>query len=252
KPVISVRYDPAWASGFRKRPYNWEFSTGVQHELMPGLSVAASYFRRIYGNFAVTDNIAVQPTDYSPYCVTTPLDPRLPGGGGQTLCGLFDLNPNAVGKVNTLGTGAPNYGDQQEHWNGVDFTMNARLSKMVLQGGISTGKTMTDDCAIVSRFPEVTVPIVPGGIATSGTGFTSQFCHVETPFLTHGKLLGSYSLPFEMQVSASYQDLPGPNITANAVYTSAQVAPSLGRALSSASTVVVNIVKPGTIYGERM
>lgn len=252
KPVVSVRYDPAWASGYGKRPFNWEFSTGLQHEVAPGVSTSASYFRRAYGNFAVNDNIAVQPSDYSPYCVTTPVDSRLPGGGGETLCGLFDLNPNAVGKVNTLGTSATRYGDQHENWNGVDITVNGRLKRALLQGGLSTGKTMTDDCAIVSNFPEVTVPIVPGGIATSGTGFTTQFCHVETPFLTQFKLLGSYPLPLEMQVSASYQDLPGPNILANAVYTSAQIASSLGRPLSSASTVTVNVVKPGTLYGERM
>jgi hypothetical protein len=35
------------------------------------------------------------------------------------------------------------------------------------------------------------------------------------------------------------------------VFTSAQVAPSLGRPLASASTVTVNILKPGTLYAER-
>ena len=51
KPVLSARYDPEWAHGFQNRPYNWEFSTGVQHELMPRMSVNVAYFRRIYGNF---------------------------------------------------------------------------------------------------------------------------------------------------------------------------------------------------------
>jgi hypothetical protein len=117
---------------------------------------------------------------------------------------------------------------------------------------VSTGKTMTDNCAIVSKYPQVTVPIVPGGIATSGAGFTTEFCQVETPFLTQAKLLGAYTLPGGVEIAATYQNLPGPQIIANAVFTSAQVAPSLGRPLSSAPTVSVNIVKPGTLYGERL
>jgi hypothetical protein len=77
--------------------------------------------------------LAVASSDYSPYCVTTPPDSRLPGGGGQQICGLFDLNPLApdgrvlVGRSNSLGTAGSNYGGQFEHWNGFDFSMNARL-----------------------------------------------------------------------------------------------------------------------------
>ena len=92
KPVITFRYDPEWSHGFQNRPYNWEFSTGVQHELMPRMSVNAAYFRRIYGNFTVTDNMLVGPNDYRRYCVTAPADARLPGGGGERICGLRDLN----------------------------------------------------------------------------------------------------------------------------------------------------------------
>ena len=59
KPVLTFRYDPEWSHGFQNRPYNWEFSAGVQHELMPRMSVNAAYFRRIYGNFTATDSVLV-------------------------------------------------------------------------------------------------------------------------------------------------------------------------------------------------
>ena len=62
--MLTFRYDPEWSHGFQNRPYNWEFSAGVQHELMPRMSVNASYFRRIYGNFTATDNVLVGASDY--------------------------------------------------------------------------------------------------------------------------------------------------------------------------------------------
>jgi carboxypeptidase family protein len=260
KPVASVHNDPDWAFGFGLRPNNWEFSTGVQHELMPRVSVEGMYFRRILGNFAATENQAYVPSDYSTYCVTTPQDPRLPGGGNRRICGLFDLNPldsngqSLIGRVNSVITSASNYGTIYEHWNGFDFTTSVRLAKALLQGGLSTGRTVQDNCDITTKNPQVTMPGFAGTVVnfSSGPSASTDFCHVQTPFLTQLKLLGSYTLPLDIQVAATFQNIPGPQIAANATYTSAQIAPSLGRSLSSAASATINIVQAGTLYGERL
>jgi hypothetical protein len=253
-PATNTAYAPAWATGFNKRPYNWEMSASIQHELMPRLSVNAAYFRRVYGNFYVTDNTAVSASDYSPYCVPVPVDSRLPTRGGQPLCGLFDLNPNQVGKISNVVTAAGNFGNVYEHWNGVDLTMTARLPKVQLQGGLSTGKTMTDNCDIVTNSPQIIVPAPAGADLPlqSGPSTPTGYCHIETPFLTQVKLLGSYTLPWEVAFAATYQSIPGRQVNANAIFTSAQVAPSLGRPLGSASTVTVNIAAPAAVYAERL
>ena len=53
----------------------------------------AAYIRRVFGNFLVTNNRALGPSDYDRFSVTVPQDPRLPGGGGFVINDLYDLNP---------------------------------------------------------------------------------------------------------------------------------------------------------------
>ena len=65
-------------------------------------------------------------------------------------------------------------------------------------------------------------------------------------------MLAAYTLPWQIQVAGTLQSVPGPEISANAVFTSAQIAPSLGRGLSSAANATINLVEPGTLYGERL
>jgi len=238
QPIPSTVSDPEMLHGWSKRPFDWEFETGVQHQLLPRVGVDVSYFRRWYGNFTTIDNLLVSASDYSLYSVTAPADSRLPGGGGYAVNDLYNLNPNKVGQVNNLFTLAGNYGNQIEHWNGVDVTLNVRLRQgTMIQGGMSTGRTSTDSCDIVAKIDNP----------------SALYCHVDTAFLTQVKFLGTYAVPkIDVQISATFRSVPGPNILANYIATNAVVQPSLGRPLSGgAANVTVNLVEPGTMYGER-
>ena len=239
--IPSTRYDPDMLEGMGKRPYNWEFSTGIQQQVAPRVSVDVSYFRRWYGNFTVTDNQAVAASDFGSFTVTAPTDPRLAGGGGYPVGTLYDLNPNKVGQVDNYVSRARNFGKQIDHWNGVDLTMNARpRAGILVQGGMSTGRRTTDTCELREKLPE---------IAT-----LDSFCHVHGAFVTSVKFLGTYLVPkIDLQLAAAFQNLAGPEILAQTIYTNAQVQGSLGRPLSAgAANVTTNVVDPSTMYGERL
>jgi hypothetical protein len=239
--VVSTQFDPAILEGWGTRAYNWEFSTGVQHEVAPQTSVNVGYFRRMYGNFFVTDNLAVTAADYSSFSVPAPVDPRLPDGGGYTISGFKNLNPDKVGAVNGLFTSSNNYGGESEYWHGVDVSGVTRFWRgVILQGGFSSGRAVTDNCDLLAQLPEVS----PVGL---------PYCKKTESFLTQVKGFASYTIPrVEVQTSVTVQSLPGPEIASNFNAPNSLVQPSLGRPLSGgAQNVTVNLVEPGTMYGER-
>jgi hypothetical protein len=215
-----------------------------------------SYFRRWYGNFAVTDNRAVAAEDFTAFTLTSPSAPGLPGGGGYTVTGLYNVVPAKFNLTDNFITFSDNFGKQIEHWNGVDITVNARPGEgMMLQGGLSTGKTTTDNCEVVKKLPELQFGQATLGIMNAASVLVpQQFCHQESPFLTQIKLIGIYTVPrLAVQVSGTFQSIPGPQVAANFVASNALVVPSLGRSLSgNAANVTVAVLEPGAIYGERL
>jgi hypothetical protein len=259
-PRLNTFFDPDWAFGFGERPANWEFTASIQQELRQGVSATVGYFRRVYTNFEVQENRAVGPNDVDYFSVLAPRDPRLPGGGGQRIDGIPDLKPSVVGLIdnNTLRT--DHFGKRVQHWDGIDVTINARMQRILLQGGFSVGKNTMDECDLARALPEMlflardqrvptsycrntSVSSITGGSTLGGS---------TTPFQTQIKLLGSYTLPYDVQVAATLQSFPGPERRAELVYSNAEVQASLGRPLSATQTVRVNLIPPGTVFGDRI
>ena len=240
--------DPEWITGWGKRAYNWQTSVNVDREVLPNVVVNAGYFRTWYGNFQVTDNLRVTPADYSPYCVSVPVDARLPLSG-QQLCGLYDINPGVFGLVDNLITRNDKYGKQEEVYNGVDVNFQARiLGQATIGGGWNVGNA-------------VQLGTTAGGSASAGTDTCYVVdspqqlfnCKVDVPYQNRVKLNGSYTFPRGIQLAAVFQSNPGANYGANRTFTLAEIQPSLGRPLAGGlTTVVIPLATPLSIFGPRI
>jgi Carboxypeptidase regulatory-like domain len=270
--------------GWNTRPYSWEFSLSAQHELGRGISVYGGYFRRIFGNFLVTDDLNHAATDYTQYGVTSGLIPA-PGtsAGGATLPaeiitnGYYNVNDtraasNFVGLSKDLFPGSKVI----DHWNGFDVSLNARLpGGVIFQGGTSTGRQTLDSCDIVDpanagkfgdRSPLVESLFVTAPLGDSrgpnGTALPLDFCHVEQAWLTQLKFLGSYTIrKIDVQVGAAYQNIPGIELGAAYQAINADIARpvaqgGLGRLptgqVSAAATTNVSLIRPETDYYDRI
>ena len=246
RPVITTFYDEAWAFGWGNRFSNWELSGSVQHELRDNVSLDVGYFRRTFVNFSVQDNRALAAGDFDEYTVLAPADSRLPEGGGYAL-NFVDINPAAFGRLpDTITSHADAFGGESRTWNGVDLKVDARLQQLLLQGGVSTGKTATDYCALASAAPET----LPGRAGRTDT-VSVDFCQTGSNWLTQVKMLGSYTLPYDIQIAGTYQSLSGPERGADFTFAGDQILSSLGRPLAGGGGITANILEPGTVYGER-
>ena len=252
-------FDPDAMTGWGTRYDNWQFSTGVQHEILPRVAVDLSYWRTTFGNIAAIENRAVTPADFNQFSVTAPADPRLPGGGGYVLSGLYNVSPSKFGLSDEYVGLAKNYGKETDVFNGFDFTVSARpRAGVLIQGGTSTERESTNNCDIAAKIRGSVIEAGPfvnkSSTGTRGASIPTQFCDAPGTFQTQVKLLGSFVIPkIDVQLSASLQNLPGPELSANLIVPNAVVAPSLGRSLSgSASSVTVSLIEPRTMYGERM
>ena len=267
--IPGATFDPEMMVGWGKRDFNWEFTTSVQHEIIPRMSVEVQYARRWYGNFRVQDDLAVTPANYDRFTFTTPVDERLPDGGGVTLT-AYDLKPGPAAQ-NLFVTLADNYGKQTEHFDGVNITVNSRLQNgLLMQGGVGTGRVVTNDCEIVEQLPEMlhlTPPFPTVATPTRQFFFTArplERCEQNNGLRTRLQGLASYTIPkVDVQVSGTYQNLPGLGVNANTnVFATCPPPPTspnspcstdLGRGFTGAPFGrQFNITQAGDLYVERL
>ena len=260
KNVLTNNFDASVLEGWGVRPSDWNLGVSVQQQIGPRASVDVTYIRRMYRGYSVADNLALQPSDLTPFSIAAPLDPRLPDGGGYVVSGLYDVVPEKAGQVNNLVADSGRYGKWYQYFNGVDITVNARIGRdLTIIGGTSTGQTVADNCDVRANLPELATTTTGtsafgAGLMTSAVTTASPYCHVAFGMLTHFRGLSSYVVPkIDIQLAATFQSKPGALLAANYAAPNSLVVPSLGRDLSgNAPNVTVNLIAPGAMYGDRI
>ena len=255
KEKFTRDYDPGLTTGYGNRPYNWGLGISVQQEVIPRVSVDVGYFRNWWHNWYAVDNTLTSVADYTPFSIKAPVDPRLPGGGGYVISGLYDLVPSKVGQLKELAQHSDNFGQQIENWQGVDVNVSARLRNgLTLRGGTSTGRRLSDACALKAAMPEQGANANGSNTGIAGDSLVNPYCRVVEPYMTRVSGLVSYTIPrVDVQVSGTWRNNPGASLSANFIATNAYIAANgtLGRSLSSATSVTVNLIEPNTVFAPR-
>ena len=190
-----TQVNPDVLRGWGTRRYDWQWGIDYQQEVVPRVSVDINYNRRWFGNFTVTDNQALSPADYQAWTILAPTDSRLPDGGGYPITMYTQTAAAALRAAQNYVTWETDFGDARtNYWHGVDVTARARLrSGLTLQGGTSTGRSITDTCASVVKIDSP----------------DPRACHNEEPFQTTFRGLASYTLPkIDVLVSGTLRSQP--------------------------------------------
>jgi len=250
-----TQIDPASLHGWGVRPSDWQFGIGVQQEIMPRTSIEVSYNRRWFNGFFVFKNTLLTPDDFSSQTITAPQNANLPGGGGYPMTYQV-LNPGVPTNIQDLYTSANNYGGESVYWHGVDITISSRMHNgFTFQGGTSTGRGVTDFCAMAAQVPEIyNIALTNAANNIASTPYqAASSCHVAENWLTQFRGLASYQIPkVDVLVSGIVQSKP--NATTGPTDTTVGTnGTSLAANFTNATgTTTYNLIQPGTTYGPRV
>jgi hypothetical protein len=239
--------DPKLVSGWGVRPGDWQIGASIQQELFPRVSAEFGYTRRWLTNFTWDNNVLQAANQFDAFSITAPNDSRLPEEArGRTINGLYNVQQSVASQVNNITMLASDAGgDYTQTHNGFLLNISARMRNgLTLQGGIATGVTEINYCDVRANSPEFTV--------LGAQNPTNPWCNTSTGWSTRATGLGSYTVPkVDVLVSGTFRSDRGSPLAANMVFTSGQT--TLGRPFANnAPNVTVNLVEPGTLYGDRV
>ena len=220
--------NPDVLKGWGRRPHDYQTTITLQQELLPRVSAEVSYAHRTWHSFFVTDDLTRRDNGvasyYETYTLTAPQDPRLAEGGGYPVTVYVPTVAAAAVSARNFLTLESEVGPERDsHWDGVDFTVSARLRNgLTAQVGTSTGRAVVNTCETATRFSQVQGATI--------TGPNPRGCNNVEPWMTTLRGLASYTIPkVDVLVSATLRSQHPEEITATWQVPNSVIAAALGR-----------------------
>jgi hypothetical protein len=180
-----------------KRPHQWEWVATVQRQIGSRTSAMVGYYGRRFWDLYTTVNDLVPSTAYIPVTIQNPLT-------GAPLT-VYNQDPSTRGQVRNVLKNIP---DLEQHYHGVEFQVNTRMTDFTFFAGLTIGASRGDQDTGDLNNPNLRINNY-GAI-----GFDS-------PYQIRGGF--SYRLPAEVQLSGSIREASGLPQTRTYVVTTAQV-----------------------------
>jgi len=220
KAGAATEVDPSVLSGWGVRPSDRQYTISVQQQLLPRVSVDATFTHRSFHGFFVTDDLNRRTggvgSYYETYTLTAPQDSRLANGGGYPVTVYVPTAAaNAVAPRLFMMRETDLGPERKSVWDGFGFSVNARLrSGLTTQIGAGTGRGLVDTCDTVMKFNNVN--------AANGVilGPDPRGCHNAEPWQTTMRGLATYTMPkLDVLVSMVVRSQPEVQLSGVAVLT---------------------------------
>jgi hypothetical protein len=166
---------------------------------------------------------------------------------------LYNVAQNVASLTNNFTTLASNFGNQYQHYNGILMNVQSRLrNNLTLSGGFNMGDTISDNCAIRSQLPGLLG--VSTETAAPAITASNPWCHVDTGWVYRITGLGAYVIPkVDVLFSTTFRSDQGGILAANYTIPFAVAqAGGLSHAYANGISPSVNLIQPGTLYGDRV
>jgi Carboxypeptidase regulatory-like domain len=253
-PVLAVRPDPNI-----KREHDLEYTAGVQHELVRGVSVSGAWYRRGTYNMRRTDTTRFNRSNYTVVNVVSPLD--------GSIIPAYNLDPlkNQLDRVDSNSTD-PNL--RRMTYNGVEFGATARFKGGSLFGGWTFDRRIVVHCDELENWGNYPINAFVNPLTLNSNQPKSDFHYCDQsqlglPWLHEFKLSGTYLLPWwGIQANAALQSYAGAplatrwSIGRTTRYAANCLGPCTPGALvipnMTPTTYVLDLVPPGGAYYGRL
>ena len=202
-PILQRHPDPNIG-----REYDWEYTAAVQHEVIQGISISGTWYRRITYNMTKTTPTQFSPSDYTIINVANPLD-------GSAIP-IYNLNPLKNGLLDRVDTNSTDPNLRSLHYNGFEIGTSGRFRGASFFGGWTMDRRVLNHCDEIENWgnlPGAPSPLYPAGLTNLNQPKSDyQYCDQSKqgiPWFHEFKLAGSYLLKWGIQANAAFQSYPG-------------------------------------------